>query len=163
MAASIFDLTKSQLSYYTIPAAMVLLYVPHTYAQLASGRKNLNNAYPRATDDNVVKDETMDKRTKNRILRARAAHANGNETIGLYAAAVVAANVAGADVKSVNYLTLGYIASRVAYNYIYVIAQDNSRWAPLRTVVWTTGLGIIFTLFVKAGNAAANVSTLRLS
>jgi uncharacterized MAPEG superfamily protein len=45
--------------------------------------------------------------TKNRILRARSAHANGLETIGLYAAAVVAANVTGVEVKSVNYLTLG--------------------------------------------------------
>jgi hypothetical protein len=35
--------------------------------------------------------------------------------------------------------------------------------APLRTAVWTVGVGIIGTLFVKAGNAAAHVSTLRLS
>jgi uncharacterized MAPEG superfamily protein len=49
----------------------------------------------------------MRKQTKGRILRAKAAHANGNETIGLYAAAVVAANVAGVEAKTVNYLTLG--------------------------------------------------------
>lgn len=47
------------------------------------------------------------KQTKGRILRARAAHANANETIGLYAAAVVAANAAGVQAETVNCLTLG--------------------------------------------------------
>lgn len=61
------------------------------------------------------------------------------------------------------WLTLGSIASRIVYNYIYVIAQDNSRVAPFRTLFWASGVGIIMTLFVKAGNAAANVRTLRLS
>ncbi|KAJ9152174.1 hypothetical protein NKR19_g4642 [Coniochaeta hoffmannii] len=160
--SSLFDFTKSQLSYYTIPAAMVLLYVPHTYANIKAG-KSQDHANPRKIEENLSKDESIDKVTKGRILRARAAHANANETIGLYAAAVVAANATGVDVKSVNYLTLGYLASRIAYNYIYVIAQDNRRVAPLRTLAWSAGVGIILTLFIKAGNAAANVSTLRLS
>lgn len=55
------------------------------------------------------------------------------------------------------------IASRIAYNYIYVFGQDNSRMAPFRTLSWVSGVGIIGTLFVKAGNAAASVRTLRLS
>ena len=40
---------------------MLLLYVPHAYAQIASGKKNLNNAYPRKTEENVANDETIDK------------------------------------------------------------------------------------------------------
>ncbi|KAH8909909.1 hypothetical protein BR93DRAFT_426242 [Coniochaeta sp. PMI_546] len=160
--ASLFDLTKAQLSYYTVPAAMILLYVPHTYAGILAG-KNQDIANPRRTEEHLAKDDSLDKVTKGRILRARAAHANANETIGLYAAAVVAANVAGVEAKTVNYLTLAYLASRIVYNYIYVIAQDNSRVAPFRTLVWSSGVGIIFTLFIKAGNAAANVRTLRLS
>ncbi|OIW33532.1 hypothetical protein CONLIGDRAFT_181326 [Coniochaeta ligniaria NRRL 30616] len=160
--ASLFDLTKAQLSYYTVPAAMILLYVPHTYAGIKAG-KNQDNANPRKTEEHLAKDDSINKVTKSRILRARAAHANGNETIGLYAAAVVAANVAGVEAETVNYLALGYVASRIVYNYIYVIAQDNSRVAPLRSLTWVSGIGIIMTLFVKAGNAAANVRTVRFS
>jgi uncharacterized MAPEG superfamily protein len=42
----------------------------------------------------------------------------------------------------------------VVFNYVYVIAQDNRGAAPVRSVAWMTGIGIIVTLFVKAGNAA---------
>lgn len=45
--------------------------------------------------------------------------------------------------------------SRVAYNIIYVFLQDNRKFAPVRSLTWTASVGIIFTLWIKAGNAAA--------
>lgn len=111
-----------------IPAAMILLYVPHTYAGIKAG-KNQDIANPRKTEEHLAKDDSFDKvvsvglvhcsflrpaltRDEENRPRAvscapRAAHANANETIGLYAAAVVAANVTGVEAKTVNYLTLG--------------------------------------------------------
>jgi uncharacterized MAPEG superfamily protein len=88
-----------------------------------------------------------------RVSRGEAASSNGFETLGFYAAAVVAANLARVPTSTVNNLTLGYLASRFAYNYTYVFLQDNARLAPLRTLVWGVGIGLIFTLFIKAGNA----------
>jgi hypothetical protein len=39
---------------------MLLLYVPHTYANLAVG-KNLDMAHPRKMNEHMDKDESMDK------------------------------------------------------------------------------------------------------
>jgi hypothetical protein len=55
----------------------------------------------------TVTDRQTNTQTKGRILRAEAAHANNTETIGVYAAGVVAANATGVDVKTVNSLALG--------------------------------------------------------
>jgi uncharacterized MAPEG superfamily protein len=73
------------------------------------------------------------------------------ETMGLYAAAVVAANMAGVDAVTLNYLTLGYLASRVVYYTIYCILQDNRAYAPVRSLAWTVGIALTLTMYIKAG------------
>jgi uncharacterized MAPEG superfamily protein len=98
-------------------------------------------------------EKLIPKKTLRRISRAKAATANGFETLGLYAASVVAGNVAGVSTARLNKLTLAYVLSRVVYNYTYVALQDNARMAGLRPLVWMAGIGIIFTLFVSAGKA----------
>lgn len=94
---------------------------------------------------------TPSRQLKRRIARAEAATANGTETIGLYAAAVIAANVSGVPAGRLNYLCLGYLASRVAYNLIYVWAQDNRKLAPFRSLAWTVGITLVLALFILAG------------
>lgn len=108
---------------------------------------------PRATEENALKDARITKPTLQRIKRARAATANGFETLALFAAGVVAANVAHVGLGDLNRLTLGYLATRTAYNFSYVVLQDNARLAVLRSVSWISSLYCIFSLFVKAGNA----------
>ncbi|KAL1880505.1 hypothetical protein VTK73DRAFT_5892 [Phialemonium thermophilum] len=149
--ASLLDLSKNNLSYYTVPAVMVVTYLPHFYASVRAGR-NYSLAYPRSTPERLAKAADLDKQTIRRIQRAEAATANGLETLGLYAAGVVAGNVSGMGIRKLNVLTLGYLAVRIIYNYLYVIAQDNSRRAPLRSLSWLVGLGIISSLFVWAGH-----------
>lgn len=56
---------------------------------------------------------------------------------------------------TLNYLGLTYVVSRAAYNIVYIILQDNRKFAPVRSLVWSVGVGVIFTLWIKAGNAAA--------
>jgi len=51
-----------------------------------------------------------------RIHRGEAASSNGLETIGIYAAGVVAANFARIPTETLNQLTLTYLASRLVYN-----------------------------------------------
>ena len=70
------------------------------------------------------------------ISRAHAATANGLESLGFYAAAVVAANTAGVAVADINALTLGYVGCRLGYNIVYVYLQQNRKLAPLRSVLW---------------------------
>ncbi|KAK0646530.1 hypothetical protein B0T16DRAFT_353016 [Cercophora newfieldiana] len=147
--ASLLDLN---LSYYTVPVAYVIGFLPHAYASIIAG-KNYDLTNPRNTLSHVSKDTTIDKTRLRRIQRAESASANAWETIGLYAAGVVAANLAGVPKESLNTLTLGYVASRVVYNWVYVFGQDNSRLAPVRSLTWIGGMGLLLGLFVKAGNA----------
>lgn len=64
---------------------------------------------------------------------------------------MVAANVAGLPAQTLNTLSGGYLASRIVYNFIY-INNSTEALGNLRTAVFLTGLGQIFTLFIKSGN-----------
>lgn len=72
----------------------------------------------------------------------------------MYAGGIAAAAAAGVPAATLNSLAGVYLASRAAYNVVYVFLQDNRRFAPVRSLVWNVGLGIIVALWVKAGNRA---------
>ncbi|KAK4044740.1 hypothetical protein C8A01DRAFT_42642 [Parachaetomium inaequale] len=150
--ASLIDFTAGNWSYYTIPAAFVLCFAPHAYAVTLAG-KNYDMGNPRKTEEHCAKDTSFDKQTLHRISRAKAASANGFETLGLYAAAVVAGNAAGVAAERLNQLTLAYLLSRAVYVYTYVVLQDNARMAGLRPLVWGAGITAMMMLFVAAGKA----------
>ncbi|KAJ9136750.1 hypothetical protein NKR23_g9632 [Pleurostoma richardsiae] len=152
--ASIFDLSKPTLSFYSVPVAFLLIMVPHSYATSLAG-KAYDLANPRMIEEFAAKDEKIDKVTLRRIRRANAAQDNGFESLGMYAGGIVAANAAGVLPATVNSLALAYLAVRVVYNFVYVILQDNRKFAPLRSLMWITSVGIMFALWIKAGNAAA--------
>ncbi|KAJ4144989.1 hypothetical protein LMH87_003854 [Akanthomyces muscarius] len=147
------DLTKN-LSYYTVPVALAAAMLPHVVA--VTGSKGVfDNANPRTLKENLEKTDALDKETKQRIARAKAASDNGFETIGLYAAAVVAANVTGVDTALLNRLTIGYVVSRFAFVFVYVQLGSNRKTAPVRSLTWMAGIASIVTLFIKAGNKVA--------
>lgn len=73
----------------------------------------------------------------------------------MYASGIAAAAAAGVPSRTLNYLGAGYLASRAVYNTVYIFLQDNRKLAPLRSVVWNVSVGVIITLWVKAGNKAA--------
>ncbi|OLN88352.1 hypothetical protein CCHL11_00523 [Colletotrichum chlorophyti] len=145
------DLAQKGLSLYSVPAAFVMALLPNVYATASAG-KNYDPANPRKLQDAVAAEDKIDKIVKARIFRAQAATQNAFETLGLFAASVVAANAAGVDARTTNVLALGYLGCRALYNVIYVRLQDNRNVAPLRSLVWTTSIGIIFTLYVKAAS-----------
>lgn len=89
------------------------------------------------------------------ILRCEGAQANGFENIAFFATAVVAGNLAGLPAQTLNGLSGGYLLSRIVYNYIY-INNTTEGMASARTVVFFAGIGQIFALFIKAGNALKN-------
>lgn len=90
---------------------------------------------------------------KQRILRAEGASQNGFETLGFFASAVVAANVAGMRSTPLNMLSIGYVVSRLAYVFVYVHLQTNRRISWLRTAVWQLGAGLTITIWIRAGLA----------
>jgi uncharacterized MAPEG superfamily protein len=86
------------------------------------------------------------------ISRAEAAQMNNFENLGLFASAIVAGNLAGLSSQTMNLLSGGYLASRIAYNFIY-INNNTQAAANTRSAVYMAGIGMIFTMFIKAGNA----------
>ncbi|CZT14781.1 uncharacterized protein RCC_00735 [Ramularia collo-cygni] len=151
MAASAFDLTRN-FSLYTIPAAWVLSIAPHFYA---ASLGKLDNRNPRTYTREVEGDQTIDKATKQTIIRAEGAQQNGFENLGLFAAAVVIGNVAKLDNWTLNALSGGYLASRVVYNALYITGTTEGV-ANARSVAFLSGIGIIFSFFIKSGNALRN-------
>lgn len=84
-------------------------------------------------------------------MRCEGAQNNGFENLAFFASAVVAGNLAGLPARTLNALSGGYLLSRIVYNYIY-INNTSDGMASARTGVFFTGIGMIFTLFIKSGN-----------
>ncbi|RYP50503.1 hypothetical protein DL768_004008 [Monosporascus sp. mg162] len=149
--ASFVDLSKNY-SVLSIPVAVVLGFLPSIYGKtIASKTRLYDNENPRCYQDNIKNAQNIDKITKNRLLRCEAASANAQETLPLFMGSVLAANAAGVPAPTVNGLAAAYLASRAAYNFVYVSLQDDPRFARLRSWVWITGVGCWMTLFIKAG------------
>ncbi|MCJ1352968.1 MAG: hypothetical protein MMC33_002952 [Icmadophila ericetorum] len=151
---SIFDMTRN-LSFYTIPAAWVLCLAPHVWATQAydaASSKKFDLTEPRSFAARVKEDQTITKAQRDMIIRAEGAQQNGFENIGLFAAAVTAANLAGGlDNQTLNLLSGGYLLSRIVYNFVY-INNDSLGLANTRTGVFLTGIAIKMAMFAMAGN-----------
>lgn len=99
----------------------------------------------------VMENQSIDSATKGRIIRAVSAQQNGFENIGFFATAVVAGNLAGLDTTWLNTLSVGYVISRILYNLIY-INNTTASLAATRSVTFVGGIGMIWTIFIMAGN-----------
>jgi len=155
--STLFDPTRN-FSFYAVPAAWVLSLLPRAYATTLynnSSSQKFDTRNPRALKEKLAADQSLTQATKDRIMRAEAAQQNGFENVGLFAAAVVAGNVAGVDNWWLNTLSGVYVASRVLYNVVY-INNETEGLAKVRTGVFLSGVFVIFQLFTMAGNRMKN-------
>ncbi|KAH7490649.1 hypothetical protein IWW34DRAFT_851285 [Fusarium oxysporum f. sp. albedinis] len=151
------DLTRNY-SFFTVPAAFFIITFPHAYTITAGAKGTYDNCNPRSHKDRIANCQTLDKSHKQFLLRAKAATENGLETIGCYAAGILAANFAAVPAPTINILGLGYVVSRLLYNIAYLWLQDNPRLSRVRSLVWVTSIGVIMSLWVKAGNKMLSIS-----
>ncbi len=77
--------------------------------------------------------------------RANAAQSNGFEAFPLFAAAVIVAHLAHAPQGRVDLLAMVFVAARVGYLAAYL-----ADIAPLRSLLWMTGLGCAIALFFQS-------------
>jgi uncharacterized MAPEG superfamily protein len=82
--------------------------------------------------------------------RAHAAHLNSFEAFPFFAAAVLAAIAAHANMQRVAMLSIAFMVARVAYGLVYL-------WdvAALRTLVWFVGLGCVIAILAQSIRAPA--------
>lgn len=118
-------------AYWCVLIAGVL---PYLATIVAKGGVKFDNNNPR---DWLAKQEGWRR-------RANAAQANGFETFPLFAAAVVVAHLTHGPQARVDQLAMVFIAARVAYLGAYLADV-----APLRSVLWMTGLGCSIALFFQ--------------
>lgn len=114
-----------------------------------------DNKNPRTYTRETEGDQSIDKATKAKIVRAEGAQQNGFENLGLFAAAVVIGNVAKLDNSTLNTLAFGYLASRVAFNGLYIYGTTDML-SNVRSMSFLVGVGIIWTFFIKSGNVLKN-------
>ena len=110
-----------------------------------------DNKNPRTYTRDTEGDQSIDKATKAKIVRAEGAQQNGFENLGLFAAAVVIGNVAKLDNSTLNMLAFGYLASRVVFNGLYIYGTTDML-SNFRSMSFLAGVGIIWTFFIKSGN-----------
>jgi uncharacterized MAPEG superfamily protein len=149
------SLSPTNYSFYTIPAAWLLSILPHSYAIILysrSAHKRFDNCHPRSLTSKLEGDQSIDKATKGRIIRAEGAQQNGFENLAFYAAAVTAGNAAGLPPQTMNMLSGAYLAIRTIYNLVY-INGDTAAWAGTRSTIYTAGVGLVCAMYVMAGNA----------
>ena len=104
-----------------------------------AGRKDYDNRDPRAWATQL----------EGYRARAQSAQANCHESFPFFAAALLAAVLAGVQADSVSTLGWLYVAVRLAYIWAYV-----SDRATLRSLIWLAGHAVIVWLLVTAMRAA---------
>jgi uncharacterized MAPEG superfamily protein len=134
-----------------------------TDARPEKSEERFNTTSPR-TFLSLLANSPLPKHQKDRLFRAEAASQNGYENLGFYAAAVAASNLAmivvhanegggsaafAKEVWDVNVSCLGYLATRVAFGWVYI-----EGWSGVGRGFWFyLGLGVVSRLYIKAGMA----------
>jgi len=93
--------------------------------------------------DNSMPRQWLAKQTGFRA-RANAAQANLFESLPLFFAAVIIAQVANAPQVRIDLLALGFVVARIAYLICYL-----ANWPTARTIVWVLGLICVVALFFQ--------------
>lgn len=155
MASYLPDLARDNISFYTIPVAWVVAFMPRIYAittYAAATKKDTKaiSLQPRDFVKITEAEQGLDNRTKQRIIRGEAAMTNGFENLGMFAAAVAAGNAAGLSASTLNGISIAYLVSRVVYNHIYIF--NDLVPSQVRTVTFLSGVGMCWALFIQAGN-----------
>ncbi|MDF7676776.1 MAPEG family protein [Neisseriaceae bacterium ESL0693] len=124
------------LAYWCVFIAMLLPWLAAAYAKKEGGFTSLNNHQPR----------DFMAHTEGKAARANAAQQNGFEVFAPFAAAVIIAHATGnAAQATINFWSVLFIFSRIAYTWCYI--HDR---AFARSAVWAGGILCIVALFIAA-------------
>lgn len=132
--------------FFSVTVAVILTYIPH-FIRVALGQRRgtYDNANPR---DNTKVDE-QDKEFADLQKRLLGAHQNQLESIGVYAAGVVAMVFRrGYTTWSVNYLCAQYLVFRVAYITAYIAPPVAKGY--VRTLTFVGCFATIMIIWIRA-------------
>lgn len=156
-----------------VPAAFALSLIPHSYYLfgLMAATKNQMSIAMCASPSQVKMEprlttirrprtnldtwkSKLPAATWNHLARARGAHLNSMEVFPLFAASIIAGNVANLPARDLNNAALSFLAARTLYMGVYMSVKSDTL-AYVRTGVYTWSISIPIMLLWKAGNALA--------
>merc|ERR1719447_2393863 len=130
----------------TVPAAWLLVYVPHFVKfglMLRQRKSEYNNVTPRSEDPDAYGEAA------GVIKRAIACHMNGFESFSAFVAAVVLCKIQKAKPMKVAALCFKYLLWRALFTAFY-LAGGNRPTAALRSLSWFGSTHAIASLFREA-------------
>ena len=123
------------LAYACVLAAAFLPYVWTVIAK-RTGSGRFNNHDPR---------QWLEKQENPRVRRADAAQKNAFEAFPAFAAAVLMAQLAGVDPRTIGWLGVAFVIARVLHGVFYI-----GNRASMRSLVWAAGYACVIALMVMA-------------
>ena len=141
-------------SIYAIPAAYILSFLPHCYANfliILTNDGRWDNSNPRSAKWLAVVQKAVPPKVFARFERAEAAHRNGQENITLFASAIILGNMAKLPVGRLNSFAALHFAFRVVFTLAYMYTE-NKRLSYFRTGIWLVSTTQLLWEMVVAGN-----------
>ncbi|KAJ5177065.1 uncharacterized protein N7482_002942 [Penicillium canariense] len=146
-------MSSNNYSIHSIIAAYGLGIAPHGYylvKMMANSKGQSSNILPRENLSNLkgcIPGQVWDK-----LARARGAHLNAMEGVPMFAAAMLAGNLAKLPAKDLNWMAVDYLCARVLYTLVYMGARSEAT-SYLRTGIWAWSISVPIWVLLKSANA----------
>ncbi|KAF2766640.1 hypothetical protein EJ03DRAFT_174756 [Teratosphaeria nubilosa] len=149
--------STSNFSLQSIPLAFGLSFAPHLYytsGLMLASKGKMSIAQPRSNLETWK--SKLSPNVWSHLARARGAHLNSMEVFPLFAAAMVAGNVAKLPVEDLNRSAMWFLGTRTLYMALYMgISNDVLAFA--RTAVYAWSIAIPVVSLWRSGQAASVV------
>ncbi|KAF7131020.1 hypothetical protein CNMCM5793_003955 [Aspergillus hiratsukae] len=144
-------MSQNNYSIHSIAAAYAVGLFPHGYyyvMMMANAKEHATNIVPRENLSNLK--GRLPAQIWQQLAKARGAHLNAMEGLPLFAAAMLAGNLAKLPSGDLNTLSLEYIGARLLYTALYMGAKSEAI-SYLRTGVWAWSVSIPICGLIQAG------------
>ncbi|KAF4264269.1 hypothetical protein KXW98_001544 [Aspergillus fumigatus] len=146
-------MSQNNYSIHSIAAAYAVGLFPHGcyyVKMMANAKDHATNIVPRENLSNLK--GRLPAQIWQQLAKARGAHLNAMEGLPLFAAAMLAGNLAKLPTSDLNTLSLEYIGARLLYTALYMGAKSEAI-SYLRTGVWAWSISIPIWGLIQAGRA----------
>ncbi|WVQ79987.1 hypothetical protein IAT38_002088 [Cryptococcus sp. DSM 104549] len=145
-------------SLYAVPAGWLIGMVPLWWAVAVSkkhSRKGYSNANP-GESWKTLKEAALPPKIYGRVTRAVAANNNTHINFPLFVACLGVANAAHVSANVLHACTTTWLLARVAYNFAYILIEDDKKSA-IRSLLYFTGVLSCLTLAINAAQKYSSV------
>ncbi|KAI0129041.1 hypothetical protein BJ170DRAFT_594861 [Xylariales sp. AK1849] len=141
-------LESKNYSYYAVILQFFIALTPRLWLMLWVAR----DFYPKEPWEDFAligkNGEALDNKWTRRFIATQRCVSNSFDELPLFAAAVVAANLAALPVHEINLFAALYVIIRLVYAVVYIFVETT---LPLRTLVWMGASSILGYMFYRAG------------